>query len=259
VTQGLDFGGRQILVTGASRGIGYAVAAAFAKANAELTVLAQDDGVHQAAERLGAAVGRPVRALQCDIADRAQVERTVGSLPRIDVLVNNAGIEAVTPIDEPGAAVEDSFRRVFDVNVMGSYFVTRQALPRMADGSRIIFTASTWAKYAIPRMNAYVASKHAVLGLVRSLAHELGDRRITVNAICPGWVRTEQSFGSVRKITELSGRSFEQLTDDLLRVQAIPGLLDPDDVVGGYLFLASDLAKDVTGQSLHMDRGEFMT
>ncbi len=257
--QGLDFSGRQILVTGASSGIGYAVAAGFARAKGEVAILSLDSGVHAAAERLGAIAGRPVRAFQCDIADRAQVERAIGSLSRIDVLVNNAGLEAVTPIDEPGRAVEDAFRRVFDVNVMGSYFVTREALPRMADGSRIVFTASTWAKYSIPRMSAYCASKHAVLGLVRSLAHELGGRRITVNAICPGWVRTDQSFRSVKVITEVSGRSIEQLTDDLLRVQAMPGLLEPDNVVGSYLFLASDLAKDITGQSLHVDRGEFMS
>lgn len=256
--QGLDFSGKQVLVTGGSSGIGYAVAAGFARAKAELAILAHDAGVHAAAERLGAEAGRTVRALQCDIADRNQVEQALRDLARIDVVVNNAGVEAVTPLDEPGRAVEETFRRVFDVNVMGSYYVTREALPRMADGSRIVFTASTWAKYAIPRMSAYCASKHAVLGLVRSFAHELGPRRITVNAICPGWVRTEQSFGSVRKITELSGRTFEQLTDDLLRVQAMPGLLEPDNIVGAYLFLASDLAKDITGQSLHVDRGEFM-
>ena len=78
-----------------------------------------------------------------------------------------------------------------------------------------------------------------------------------MNAICPGWVNTEFSNRSVRQVAAETGRSFDEVGDDVLRLQSLPGLLEPRDMVGGYLFLASDLARDVTGQTLHVDRGEY--
>lgn len=256
--QGFDFRGKTVLVTGGSSGIGFAVANGFASAQANVAILAHDDGVFAAADRILRQTGANVQGLQCDITSRDQVSRALERLSRVDVLINNAGIEMITPLEEPGRDVEAAFCRVFDVNVVGSYYVTRDALPRMPAGARIIFTASTWSKTAIARMSAYCASKHAVLGLVRSFAQELGHRRITVNAICPGWVSTPQSLGSVKKLAEMTGRSFDDLSGDLLRTHALPGRLEPDDIVSAYLFLASDMARDITGQSLHVDRGELM-
>jgi len=256
--QGFDFSAKEILVTGGSSGIGYAVAEAFAAANGNVTILAQDEGVKAAADRISERSSVRVRAVRCDIADREQVTRALGSFERIDILINNAGVEAVTPVEEKGADVEAAFRRVFDVNVFGCYYVTRDALPRMGAGGRIVFTASTWSKTAVAYMSAYCASKHAVLGMVRSFAQELGARSITVNAICPGWVKTAQSYSSVYKIAEITGRSFEELSKEILQPHALAGMLNPVDMAAGYLFLASDMARDITGQSLHVDRGELM-
>ena len=253
-----DFAGKSVLVTGASSGIGYAIASSFVGSGADVSVLANNDDIYEVASRLTNEKNNPVTPIKCDISEREQVSEGLACLPRIDVLINNAGLERVTPIDEPGRDVEADFRRVMAVNVEGSYYVTRDALPRMSDGSRIIFTASTWSKSAIARMSGYCASKHAVLGLVRSLARELGSRRITVNAICPGWVKTEQSFSSIISIAEQTGRTVEDISTDLLQTQAIEGHLVAEDIVGGYLFLASDLARDITGQSLNIDRGELM-
>lgn len=246
--QGFDFGGKQVLVTGASSGIGYAIAEAFASAKADVTVLAQDEGVQGAADRIRQRTGVKTRALRCDIADREQVASALGSLSKLDVLVNNAGIEAVTPLEQSGPAVEAAFRRVLDVNVLGSYYVTRDALPRMSAGGRIIFTASTWSKTAVAYMSAYCASKHGVLGIMRSFAQELGHRNITVNAICPGWVKTAQSYRSVHEIAAITGRSFDDLSTEILRPHAIGGMLEPVDMASAYLFLASDMARDITGQ-----------
>ena len=112
----------------ASRGIGYGIAKAFAKAGADLTILADDPETEKAGKSLSNLCGRPVRAFTADIADRAAVASTVGTLEKIDVLINNAGLELITPIDEEGDDVEHTFRRIMDINVNGSFFVTREAL-----------------------------------------------------------------------------------------------------------------------------------
>jgi NAD(P)-dependent dehydrogenase (short-subunit alcohol dehydrogenase family) len=253
---GFDFNGKRVLVTGASRGIGYGIARAFAAAGAELHVLADTPDVHEAAERLSAHCGRPVTGLQCDIRDRAVVAESVGALGALDVLVNNAGLERITPILEPDDAVEETFRRIIDINVLGTYYVTREAVAAMAPGGRILITASVWGKSAEAEFSAYCASKHANLGFMRALARELGGRGITVNAVCPGWVRTDASLRSAEHMAARRGSSREALLDSIVSVQALPGLMQPDDVAGAYLFLASDAAANITGQALNVDRGE---
>ena len=255
----MDFSSKSVLVTGASRGIGYGIAKAFAKAGADLTILADDPETQNAAKQLGVVAGKPVKALVADIADRAAVASTVGRLEKIDVLINNAGLELITPIDEEGDEVENTFRRIVDINVNGSFFVTREALLKIPNGGRIVFTASVWGKSAEAGFSAYCASKHAVIGLTRTLAKELGPRNITVNAVCPGWVKTVASMRSLGKMAARFERDEQDLLDDIVATQAIGGLMQPDDVAGPYLFLASDAAANITGQTLNVDRGELMS
>lgn len=255
----MDFHGKSVLVTGASRGIGYGIAKAFAKAGADLTILADDPETEKAARELEALAKKPVRAMVADIADRVAVASTVGTLEKIDVLINNAGLELITPIDEAGDDIENTFRRIIDINVNGSFFVTREALPKIPDGGRIIFTASVWGKSAEAGFSAYCASKHAVIGLTRTLARELGPKNITVNAVCPGWVKTVASMRSLGKMAERFERDQQALLDDIVGTQAIGGLMQPDDIAGPYLFLASDAAANITGQTLNIDRGELMS
>ncbi len=255
----MDFTGKSVLVTGASRGIGYGIAKAFASAGADLTILADDPKTKDAATELSKLAGRPVRGIIADIADRAAVASTVGTLEKIDVLINNAGLELITPIDEESDDVEKTFRRIVDININGSFFVTREALPKIPDGGRIVFTASVWGKSAEAGFGAYCASKHAVIGLTRTLAKELGPKNITVNAICPGWVKTVASMRSLGKMAVRDGRNEQALLDDITGTQAIGGLMQPDDVAAAYLFLASDAAANITGQALNIDRGELMS
>jgi NAD(P)-dependent dehydrogenase (short-subunit alcohol dehydrogenase family) len=117
-------------------------------------------------------------------------------------------------------------------------------------------TASVWSRSSEAGFAAYVASKHATIGLTKTWAKELGPRGIRVNAVCPGWVRTAASMLSLRRMSERTGRSEQAILDQVLGAQIIGGLMEPDDVAGPYLFLASDLARNITGQSLGIDRGE---
>ena len=253
-----DFTGRRVLVTGASRGIGLGVARGFAAAGAELTILAAGDRVKAAAGHLSEAFGRPVGGLVCDVTDRAAVAREVGGLGRLDVLVNNAGLERITPILEPGEAVEATFRRIIEINVIGTYYVTREVVRTMESGGRIVITASVWGRTAAAGFSAYCASKHANIGFMRALADELGPRGIAVNAVCPGWVRTDSSMLSLSKIARREGRDEQACLDEIMATQAFGGLMEPDDVASTFLFLASDQAANITGQTLNVDRGELM-
>jgi NAD(P)-dependent dehydrogenase (short-subunit alcohol dehydrogenase family) len=254
----MRFDGKHVVVTGASRGIGRAVAEAFAAAGARLTILADDAAITQAAREIARSSSSTVSPIHCDIADEVAVQAAFAPLDAIDVLVNNAGLERLTPIRADDPAVLETYRRIIDINVNGSFWVTHAALPHMTRGARIIFTASIWGKSVEAEFAAYCASKHAVIGLTRVLAKELGPDGITVNAVCPGWVRTEASMRSLRIMAERSKRPEPELLDEIVGGQAIGGLMEPKDIVGPYLFLASDAAANITGQALNIDRGEVM-
>jgi len=255
---GFDFTGRKVLVTGGSRGIGSCGAEGFLKSGAEVTILASGSETTEVAGKLSEKYGLAVAALVCDITDRGAVASSVGGLERIDVLVNNAGLELISPIDAEGSEVEETFRRIIDINVMGTYYVTREALPRMPTGGRIILTSSMWGKSAVAEFSAYCTSKHANIGFMRSLAHELAPRGISVNAVCPGWVRTVASMRSLRAMAERENRSEDEVLEEIVDAQAIGGLMEPEDMAATYLFLASDAADNITGQAWTVDRGELM-
>ncbi len=173
------------------------------------------------------------------------------------MLVNNAGLERLTPIEEMDDATLATFRRVLEVNVVGTAIVTARAQARMGAGGAIVNTASIWGRVAEPLFGAYVASKHAVIGLTKTWARELGPRGIRVNAVCPGWVRTEAAIRSARSLAARSGTAELAIIEAVEAGQALPGgLMEPEDVTGPYLFLASDLARNVTGQTLGVDRGD---
>jgi len=253
-----DFAGKRVLVTGASHGIGRAVAAGFARAGAELTILSSTSDILEAAEWINDETGFRVGAEVCDITDREAVRRCVGGLGALDVLVNNAGLERITPMLEEGSEVEETFARIIQINLVGTYYVTRQALATMSSGASIVLTASIWSKSAAADFAAYVTSKHGNLGFMRVLAKELGPRGIRVNAVCPGWVKTRAALRSLTEVSARAGVSEDDMLGQILAGQALPGLMEPEDVVNLYLFLASDLARNITGQAVNVDRGEVM-
>lgn len=242
--------GRRVLITGASRGIGFGVAQAFAEAGAEITLLAETEAVHEAASRIGA------RALVADIADPGGLDAAFAQLGPLDILINNAGLELITPLDGPLTETEAAFARIVAINVTGTARVTRRALAHLGAGAAIVNTASIWGRVAEPLFDAYVASKHAVIGLTKTWAKELGPRGIRVNAVAPGWVRTEASLRSLGRMAERGGVEQETLLAQIVGAQALPGLMEPADIAAAYLFLASPRAASITGQTLGADRGE---
>ena len=187
------------------------------------------------------------------------MRRVVGGLGKLDVLVNNAGLELITPILEPGDEVERRFERIIGINVIGTYYVTREAVKSMASGGRIILTSSIWGKTAAAEFSAYVASKHANIGFMRVLAKELGPRGITVNAVCPGWVKTRAALRSLGEMSRRAGRPPADMLKDILAAQALDGLMEPADIADLYLFLASEHARAITGQAYNIDRGELLS
>ena len=253
-----DFSGKTVLVTGASRGIGFGVARGFAQAGADLHILATNDAVITAAKTLVQETGSTVNGHVCDITDRVRVSAVMKEFGHIDVLINNAGLERPTPILQADDVVDETFHRIIDTNIMGGFHITREALPHMDKGGKIVITSSIWGQTAVPEMSAYCASKHANIGFMRALAQELGPKGINVNAVCPGWVRTDAAMKSLGHMARMSGRGEDELLVEITAAQAVPGLMEPDDMIGAYLFLCSDAAINITGQTLNVDRGEVM-
>jgi 3-oxoacyl-[acyl-carrier protein] reductase len=239
--------GKAALVTGASRGIGRAIALRLAQDCASIVV--NYSGSAEAAQRvvaeIEAAGGRAV-AVQADVSKPADVERlfdeTVRHFGRLDILVNNAGVFFTKPLVEVGEA---EFDRIFAVNVKGTFFACQEAAKRLSDGGRIVNFSSSTTAMMLPRYSAYVATKGAVEQLSHVLAKELGPRGITVNVVSPGPTDTEL-FSSDK--TEEDKRRFAQMA-------ALGRLGQPQDIADVVAFLASDDARWITGQNIRTNGG----
>jgi NAD(P)-dependent dehydrogenase (short-subunit alcohol dehydrogenase family) len=223
-------------VTGGARGIGAAIAAAFADDGDDVVVLDRD------APEAPLAGASHVRA---NVADPASVERAFAGLERVHVLVNNAGIARSGPVDRQPAS---EFLEVIATNLSGAFLCAAQAVRRMPDGGSVISIASTVGPHVgLPGRGAYSAAKAGLVGLTRSWSVELAPRGIRVNAVCPGWTRSallQQGLDS----------GTLQLDRMLPRVPA-GRLGEPDDVAGVVRFLASDAASYITGQAIVVDGG----
>lgn len=250
-----------VLITGAAGGIGRALAEAFANQGVRLVLVDRDDTRLQIlASQLESAA--EVIALSCDLGDDPAVGALADAVQsrcgQVDVLVNNAGIEYPTPLSDPTPEAMTRWAQLLDNNVTSMVRLTRALLPLMPAGGSIINQSSIWGRCGVADFSAYVASKHAVIGLTRALAWELGPRGLRVNAVCPGWIRTEAAMASLQAMAEKDGRTPAEVERELLARQALPGMLAPADIAGVFLFLASADARAITGQSLVASNGEVM-
>ncbi len=243
--------GRRALVTGGGRGIGRAIAATLAAAGADVTVLGRD------AARLERVVeaGEAARALVADVTDADAMDRALGEAGALDILVANAGAARSASF---ARSDEVLFRTMLDVNLMGTVYAARAALPAMvaAGRGRIVAVASTAGLKGYPYVSAYCAAKHAVVGLVRALALETARTGITVNAVCPGFADTDIVAESLERIVARTGRTRDEALADLTRHNPQGRLVDPREVADAVLWLCGPGASAVTGQAVAVAGGE---
>jgi NAD(P)-dependent dehydrogenase (short-subunit alcohol dehydrogenase family) len=249
-----------VLVTGGGRGIGRAIALAFAAPGRRVAIAARTRAqVEETAERIRSR-GADALPLTMDVTDERAVENAFAELrttsPALDVLVNNAGIGGGEPIHKTEV---DAWRRVLDTNVFGTFLVTRQAVPLMGAGGRIINLSSVLGRFGVPGYTAYCSSKHAIIGFTRALALEVAKRGITVNAICPGWVDTDMAASGMRAGAQLTGTTFEEFRRQAIGAVPINRIIQPEEVATLATFLASPGASAITGQTYNICGGQVMS
>jgi len=256
-----ELAGKTVMVTGAGRGIGRAIAQAFAAQGCRLLAVDRDaTALEEAKASLSAAA--ETRTIACDLGREADLSRLHGEVrdfgKQLDVLVNNAGAEYPTPIDDASEGAQEKWSALLDNNVGSMARAVRTLLPLLGPSASIINQASIWGLTGVAGFSAYVASKHAVIGLTRSLAWELAPRGIRVNAVCPGWIRTDAAMRSLTAMSATQERAEDEVMEEILSAQALPILLEPADIAGIYLFLASSGARPITGQAIVVSNGEVM-
>jgi len=234
-----DFSDHTIVITGAASGIGLAIAEAFARHGASLELIDRNpEALTTAKQQLGISTNITTHII--DLTDADQVNELANSLKQrqiaIHALINNAGIEYPTPLNDASPNAEQRWLSLLHNNVSSMYLMTRALTPLIHKSGSVINQSSIWGVSGVADFSAYVTSKHAVIGLTRSLAWELGKHEIRVNAVCPGWVSTDAAMRSMRAMAETAGKAESQMIAEILAQQAIPKLLCPADITGTFLF-----------------------
>lgn len=258
---GTSLEGRHALVTGGSRGIGYAVARGLLRQGARVTLMGRGAAaLEQAAKSL--AQPERLRYVSGDISSHEDVERAFAQAKEyfgpIEVLVNNAGQAESQRFDRIDAV---AWQQMIAVNLTGTFHCMQAALPDMlaAQWGRIVNVASTAGLIGYPYVSAYCAAKHGVIGLTRAVALETARKGVTVNAVCPGYTETDIVHEAIANITTKTGMSAQQARDKLAERNPQGRLIQPDEVADAVLWLCQDSAASITGQSIPVDGGEVMT
>jgi NAD(P)-dependent dehydrogenase (short-subunit alcohol dehydrogenase family) len=249
--------GRAALITGASRGIGYAIAEAYAREGADLVISATGEAILQEAKNALEKFGVAVSYCAADVSDEAEVEKlfayAVERHPQLDVLVNNAGIHIGRPFTE---YTMDQFDRMMRVNVYSIFQLTQLAIRHMQSLGRgkVINISSTAGKWESMNQAGYNASKHAVVGMTKCVALENAKNGINVNAICPGVVETDIIRSAQQKMLE-TGMSAGEFKAAIEGQIPMGRMLQPDEIAPIATYLASPESNGMTGQTITISGG----
>lgn len=255
------FKGSTALVTGSTSGIGLGIATALAAKGANIALNGFGDAteIENLRAKLAADYGVTVRYDGADLSKQDAIETMMGKLIAefgcVDILVNNAGIQFVAPIDEFPV---DKWNAILALNLTASFHAIRLALPAMKakKWGRILNVASAHALVASPYKSAYVAAKHGVAGLTKTVALEVAEQGITMNAICPGYVWTPLVEKQIPDTAKARGLTEEQVINDvLLHAQPTKQFVQVSEVAALATFLASDEAASITGAIIPIDGG----
>ncbi len=247
------------IVTGAASGIGLAIAEAFAKEGANVTIAdLNEEGGKKAVEGIQK-LGRDALFVKTNVTKREDCKRlideTVKKYGRIDILVNNAGIQNVAPIvDFP----EDKWDLLIGIMLTGTFLCTKYALPYMIKqkGGRIINMSSIHGLVGAKYKSAYVSAKHGMIGLTKVTALEMLEHGITANAICPTFVRTPLVDKQIDDQAKAHGIPREEVLEKVILAEApMKRMLEPEEVAELTVYLASDLARNITGAAIPIDEG----
>ncbi|MFC6096455.1 SDR family NAD(P)-dependent oxidoreductase [Flavobacterium qiangtangense] len=241
----MDFKNKNVVITGASTGIGFATAKAFIEKEANVLITSRSqENLQKASDKINSANLKTVVSDTANLEGIALLEKAVAeSGDKIDVLFLNAGIAVFTSIEE---VTEEDFDAQFNTNVKGMFFTLQKLMPHLNDGASVVFTSSTVATAANSGTSIYSATKGAVNKIAQIAANELAARKIRVNIVSPGPIRTE---GLEKVVTTDEGKDY------LASATALQRLGHPDEIAKTVLFLASDDASFITGTELLVDGG----
>jgi NAD(P)-dependent dehydrogenase (short-subunit alcohol dehydrogenase family) len=245
--------GRHALITGGGTGIGAAAAVELGNAGAKLSLLGRRMPPLQAT-----AVGTGGTAFQCDVTEPGAIGKAFGEARAangpIEILVVNAGIAESAPFHKMS---RDSWDRIVATNLTAAFDCARAAIDDLlqSENGRLVFVASVASLRGVPYASHYAASKHGLLGLMRSLAAEYARTKLTVNAVCPGYVDTPMTDQSVARVSEITGRSEADSRGVITSMNASGRLVDPEAIANLILTLCLPLSRDINGAAIAIDGG----